>query len=165
MNKFNVHPGQLKAIMVTHEHGDHVKPEFVRWLIDRGDDVAVHGNDAVVGLLATHDIDATSSVPNDCSVEDVLHGVIPTGVDLFQLVPGAFTPGCNVQVQGFLERVWDTTADDPDVWDRVTSRARSLAQANDWVKVVPNEREITERELTPAAVTGTLTVQIGRAHV
>ena len=39
-----------------------------------------------------------------------------------------------------------------------------LAQSNDWVKVVPNEREITERELTPAAVTGTLTVPVGRLH-
>ncbi len=39
-----------------------------------------------------------------------------------------------------------------------------LAQANAWVKVVPNEREITERELTPAAVTGTLTVPVGRLH-
>jgi aspartate-semialdehyde dehydrogenase len=28
--------------------------------------------------------------------------------------------------------------------------------------VVPNDREITMRELTPAAVTGTLTVPIGR---
>mgnify|MGYP003349299787 CR=1 FL=1 len=39
-----------------------------------------------------------------------------------------------------------------------------LAKANQWVKVVPNEREITERELTPAAVTGTLTVPVGRLH-
>jgi aspartate-semialdehyde dehydrogenase len=37
-----------------------------------------------------------------------------------------------------------------------------LAQANDWVKVVPNDREITMRELTPTAVTGTLTVPVGR---
>ena len=37
-----------------------------------------------------------------------------------------------------------------------------LAGANDWVKVVPNDREITMRELTPAAVTGTLTVPVGR---
>ncbi|MDR0528489.1 MAG: aspartate-semialdehyde dehydrogenase [Zoogloeaceae bacterium] len=37
-----------------------------------------------------------------------------------------------------------------------------IASANAWVKVVPNEREITERELTPAAVTGTLTVPVGR---
>jgi aspartate-semialdehyde dehydrogenase len=28
--------------------------------------------------------------------------------------------------------------------------------------VVPNQREITMRELTPAAVTGTLTVPVGR---
>lgn len=39
-----------------------------------------------------------------------------------------------------------------------------IANGNDWVKVVPNEREITERELTPAAVTGTLTVPVGRLH-
>jgi aspartate-semialdehyde dehydrogenase len=37
-----------------------------------------------------------------------------------------------------------------------------LASANQWVKVVPNQRETTMRELTPAAVTGTLTVPIGR---
>ncbi|MGH8679632.1 MAG: aspartate-semialdehyde dehydrogenase [Burkholderiales bacterium] len=37
-----------------------------------------------------------------------------------------------------------------------------LAEANDWVKVVPNQREASLRELTPAAVTGTLTVPIGR---
>ncbi|QWT46134.1 aspartate-semialdehyde dehydrogenase [Azospira inquinata] len=39
-----------------------------------------------------------------------------------------------------------------------------IAGANQWVKVVPNEREITERELTPAAVTGTLSVPVGRLH-
>lgn len=37
-----------------------------------------------------------------------------------------------------------------------------LASANDWVKVVPNERDISMRELTPAAVTGTLAVPVGR---
>ncbi len=39
-----------------------------------------------------------------------------------------------------------------------------IGTANDWVKVVPNEREISERELTPAAVTGTLSVPVGRLH-
>ncbi len=37
-----------------------------------------------------------------------------------------------------------------------------LAEANDWVKVVPNERERSMNELTPAAITGTLTVPVGR---
>jgi aspartate-semialdehyde dehydrogenase len=37
-----------------------------------------------------------------------------------------------------------------------------LAAANDWVKVVPNERQVTVRELTPAAVTGSLSVPVGR---
>ena len=37
-----------------------------------------------------------------------------------------------------------------------------IAAHNDWVKVVPNDRDITMKELTPAAVTGTLTVPVGR---
>lgn len=37
-----------------------------------------------------------------------------------------------------------------------------LAAHNDWVKVVPNKRDISMRELTPAAVTGTLGVPVGR---
>jgi len=37
-----------------------------------------------------------------------------------------------------------------------------LAEHNDWVKVVPNDRQVTMDELTPAAVTGTLTVPVGR---
>jgi aspartate-semialdehyde dehydrogenase len=37
-----------------------------------------------------------------------------------------------------------------------------LAAANEWVCVVPNEREATLRSLTPAAVTGSLEVPIGR---
>ncbi|HEB27159.1 MAG TPA: aspartate-semialdehyde dehydrogenase [Porticoccus sp.] len=37
-----------------------------------------------------------------------------------------------------------------------------LAEANDWVKVVPNDREATLQELTPAAVTGHLHVPVGR---
>ncbi|HNQ75346.1 MAG TPA: aspartate-semialdehyde dehydrogenase, partial [Pseudothauera hydrothermalis] len=39
-----------------------------------------------------------------------------------------------------------------------------IANANDWVKVIPNEREATERELSPAAVTGTLSIPVGRLH-
>lgn len=37
-----------------------------------------------------------------------------------------------------------------------------IASANNWVKVVPNEREASMRELTPTAVTGTLAVPVGR---
>jgi aspartate-semialdehyde dehydrogenase len=37
-----------------------------------------------------------------------------------------------------------------------------LAAANQWVRVIPNQRESSMRELTPAAVTGTLAVPIGR---
>jgi len=37
-----------------------------------------------------------------------------------------------------------------------------LASHNDWVNVIPNERERSMRELTPAAVTGTLSVPVGR---
>ena len=37
-----------------------------------------------------------------------------------------------------------------------------IATHNDWVKLVPNDRELSMSELTPAAVTGTLTVPVGR---
>ena len=37
-----------------------------------------------------------------------------------------------------------------------------IAEHNPWVKVVPNDRQITMEQLTPAAVTGTLTVPVGR---
>jgi len=37
-----------------------------------------------------------------------------------------------------------------------------IAEANDWVKVIPNERESSLKELTPAAVTGTLGIPVGR---
>jgi len=39
-----------------------------------------------------------------------------------------------------------------------------LASGNDWVKVVPNEREASIRDLTPTVVTGTLSVPIGRVR-
>src|SRR5262245_13180671 len=39
---------------------------------------------------------------------------------------------------------------------------RMLATANDWVKVVPNEKQASLRDLTPTAVSGTLQVPIGR---
>ena len=37
-----------------------------------------------------------------------------------------------------------------------------IAADNAWVKVVPNTREATVRELTPVAVTGTMTIPVGR---
>ena len=46
----------------------------------------------------------------------------------------------------------------------ITDLADIIANGNQWAKVIPNEREISERELTPAAVTGTLSVPIGRLH-
>jgi len=39
-----------------------------------------------------------------------------------------------------------------------------IGEHNNWVKVVPNERGISSKELTPAKVSGTLTVPIGRLH-
>jgi aspartate-semialdehyde dehydrogenase len=39
-----------------------------------------------------------------------------------------------------------------------------IGKANPWVKVVPNDKESTIHDLTPAAVSGTLTVPIGRIH-
>ncbi len=37
-----------------------------------------------------------------------------------------------------------------------------IAADNEWVKVVPNNREATLKDLTPVAVTGTMTIPVGR---
>lgn len=39
-----------------------------------------------------------------------------------------------------------------------------IGGANEWVKIVPNNKEATLKDLTPTAVTGTLTVPVGRLH-
>ncbi|MDY0972072.1 aspartate-semialdehyde dehydrogenase [Siccibacter turicensis] len=44
----------------------------------------------------------------------------------------------------------------------ISSIETLLAAHNPWAKVVPNDRDITMRELTPAAVTGTLSTPVGR---
>ena len=37
-----------------------------------------------------------------------------------------------------------------------------IAADNEWVQVVPNTRDESVRELTPAAVTGTMKIPVGR---
>ena len=37
-----------------------------------------------------------------------------------------------------------------------------LAESNEWVKVLPNDKEITMQKLSPAAVTGSLDIPVGR---
>jgi aspartate-semialdehyde dehydrogenase len=37
-----------------------------------------------------------------------------------------------------------------------------IASHNPWAKVVPNTREASMRDLSPAAVTGSLTIPVGR---
>ena len=39
-----------------------------------------------------------------------------------------------------------------------------IAADNAWVKLVPNNREDTLRDLTPVAVTGTMTIPVGRVR-
>jgi aspartate-semialdehyde dehydrogenase len=39
-----------------------------------------------------------------------------------------------------------------------------IANANEWVSLVPNKRDDSVRELTPAAVTGKLAIPIGRVR-
>ncbi|MBO1254680.1 aspartate-semialdehyde dehydrogenase [Alteromonas sp. 5E99-2] len=44
----------------------------------------------------------------------------------------------------------------------LTEIEQIIAQANDWVSVVPNDREQSMQSLTPTKVTGTLSVPVGR---
>lgn len=39
-----------------------------------------------------------------------------------------------------------------------------LADHNEWVRVIPNSREITSQQLSPVKVSGTLTIPVGRIH-
>ena len=71
--------GDVQRILITHEHGDHVSPDFVKWLLDRGNDVKVFANDAVAAALADHEIAVDTGVPEGTSVEDVLHETTPMG--------------------------------------------------------------------------------------
>ncbi|NNC93553.1 MAG: MBL fold metallo-hydrolase [Acidimicrobiia bacterium] len=71
--------GDIQRVLVTHGHGDHASPEFVRWLIDRGDGLQVHANQAVADLLAPHDIEVVVDDPPGVSSEDVLHEMTPMG--------------------------------------------------------------------------------------
>ena len=71
--------GDVQRVLVTHEHADHVKPEFVKWLIDRGNDVVIHSNQAVADLLAGHDIEVLTGDLTGVAFEDVLHETLPTG--------------------------------------------------------------------------------------
>jgi L-ascorbate metabolism protein UlaG (beta-lactamase superfamily) len=71
--------GDIQKILITHEHGDHVNPEFVRWVLDRGSDVQIYGNAAVAALLRQHDIDVATAIPGGTSAEDVDHEMTPMG--------------------------------------------------------------------------------------
>jgi L-ascorbate metabolism protein UlaG (beta-lactamase superfamily) len=71
--------GDVQRLLITHEHGDHVNAEFVRWLLDRGTDITVYGNQAVADLLAPHDLAVITAIPDGVSVEDVTHEMTPMG--------------------------------------------------------------------------------------
>lgn len=71
--------GDVTRVLITHEHADHVDPDFVHWLIDRREDLQVYSNDAVEDLLREHDIAVHTDVPDDVTFEDVIHGRIPNG--------------------------------------------------------------------------------------
>lgn len=71
--------GDIQRVLVTHEHGDHVSADFLRWVLDRGDDVIVYANEAVAVVLAEHRIQIATDIPTGTSVEDVTHETTPMG--------------------------------------------------------------------------------------
>ncbi len=93
--------GDVHRVLITHEHRDHVKPDFVRWILDRGDDVRVHANQAVATLLERHGIEVATTDPGGITSEDVAHEIIPTGAtppNRSYTVEGAIThPGDSYQ--------------------------------------------------------------------
>ena len=71
--------GDVSRVFVTHEHRDHLHPEFLQWLLDRRQDLAVYSNQAVADILESHEIAVDTGVPEGTSIEDVIHEVIPNG--------------------------------------------------------------------------------------
>ena len=71
--------GDISQVLITHEHGDHVNPEFVAWLIDRGSDLTVYSNNAVAEFLDGYGIEVDTGDPVGVTYQDVLHEMIPTG--------------------------------------------------------------------------------------
>ncbi len=71
--------GDVQRVLITHEHRDHVSPEFVRWLVDRGDDVTVHCNQPVADLLANVGVAAVIADPPGVTSQDVDHEMLPNG--------------------------------------------------------------------------------------
>jgi hypothetical protein len=96
--------GEVQRVLITHEHGDHVKPEFVRWLIDRGEDVTIYSNEPVRRLLEAHDIEVETGAPAGVGVEDVAHEMTPMGSappNRSFTVDGILThPGDSFQITG-----------------------------------------------------------------
>lgn len=72
--------GDIQRVLITHEHHDHVHPDFVKWVRDRGTDVTIHANSAVAGLLAPDDIEVIDANPAGVTSEDLLHGELPNGM-------------------------------------------------------------------------------------
>ena len=93
--------GDVSRVFVTHEHADHVHPDFLRWLIERRRDLTVFSNEAVLDRLTGEGIEVSLAVPVGVSVEDVLHEPIPNGAtppNRAWTIDGVFThPGDSLQ--------------------------------------------------------------------
>lgn len=130
--------GDVQRVLITHEHADHVKPEFVQWLLDRGDDVAVHANHAVVGLLTEQGIDASVEAPAGTQAEDVDHETLPNGTTVPNrswTVDEVFThPGDSYQVSRSA-RVMALPLLTP--WGSATASVRFAARLEGVEQVVP----------------------------
>ncbi len=71
--------GDVQRVLITHDHGDHVSADFVKWLLDRGTDITVYGNSDVASALLEHDVEVDTSTPTGTSIEDVAHELTPMG--------------------------------------------------------------------------------------
>lgn len=89
--------GDVSRVLITHQHPDHVDPEFVKWLIDRRSDLVIHGNSSVAELLEPDGVEVVDASPAGVGHEDVNHGMLPNGTvppNRSYTVDGLFThPG------------------------------------------------------------------------
>lgn len=151
--------GDVSRVLITHEHSDHVDPDFVAWLIERHRDLVVYSNGAVGSILADRGIEVSEDVAAGTSIEDVDHEPLPNGLqppNRSWTIEGTFThpgdsyaPTITAPVMSLsMLAPWGSTASSVQFAKRLGPR--QVIPAHDWYLSTQG------RDFLPDLITGPL---------